>query len=210
MWKFDTPIKKKSSEPQRSEISKVYKERLKPVSKEKNAADIIEKMANHIERKNNIGFEIEDKRQEIKALQEQVDGLAEQYKFDLNRETIRAKAEVENEIKIIESERVALVKINYHNINHWRIKVSPEEVQVLEKAYELIGVKERKLFTELQKKAEEYIKAFDSFKKEYDENTNVHNTLVQLVGLASDKFIKLNRVQEHEILELTFKVNDLD
>jgi hypothetical protein len=203
-------LEKRSPQPQKSEVSKVYQERLKPISKDKNVAAIIEKMANHIERKNNIDFEIEDKKQEKEALKEQADHLADQYKFDLNRETMRAKAEVENEINIVESERTALLKTQYHQMNNWRVELSPEEAQILEKAYEPIGVKERTLFTELQKKAAEYIKAFESFKKEYDGNLELHNTLSGLVSLASNGFVKLNRVREDEILELTFKVNNLD
>jgi hypothetical protein len=210
MWKFDKTQAEKPSEPQRNEVSKVYKERLKPISKDKNVAAIIEKMANHLERKNNIQFEIDDKHQEIEVLKDQAKSLADQYKFDLNRETMRAKAEVENEVKIIESERRALVIIYYNSINNWKIELSPEEVQILEKAYEPIGVKERELFTELQKKAEEYIKAFAAFKKEYDSNVNLHNTLVGVIESSANPIsFNLNRVKEYELLELRSQVKNL-
>jgi hypothetical protein len=200
-------LKTLENKPQKSEVSKIYKERLKPISKDKNVAAIIEKMANHIERKNNIHFEIDDKNQEIEALKEQAKTLADQYKFDLNRETMRAKVEVENEIKIIDAERTALLITQYSQMANWVTELSPEEVQILEKAYEQIGVKERELFTELQKKAEEYIKILKSFKKEYDANVEIHNTLVGLTGSAANSLLKLNRVGEYEILELTSKVN---
>jgi hypothetical protein len=196
--------------PQKSEVSTIYKERLKPISKDKNVAEIIDKMANHIERKHNVQFEMDDKHQEIEALKEQAKSLEEQYNFDLNRETMRAKVEVENEIKIIDAERTALFKTKHLHMANWLVELSPEEVQILEKAYEPIGVKERALFTELQKKAEEYIKILKSFKKEYDANVEIHNTLVGLAGSAANSLLKLNRVGEHEILELTFKVNNQD
>lgn len=211
MWSFGMrgkPIK--SNEPQRNEVSQVYKARLKPISKDKNVAAIIEKMANHIERKNNIDFEMDEKRREIAALKEQADSLASQYNFDLNRETMRAKVEVEKEAKLIEEERVALLKIQSHSMNNWRIEIKPEEVRLLEQAYEPIGVKERELLSELQQRAMEYVAAFNSFKKEYDKNTEIHNTLVGLVGNASTASIKLNRVREDEVFGIVSKVNSLD
>jgi hypothetical protein len=194
---------------QRDNSASVYLEQLKPLMSDKKVAAIIEKLVSRVDRINNLELEMYEKNQEVERLLEQAESLEEQYNRSLDRETLRAKMEVEKEINLINAEIKVLMKKKYYGSRAWTVDLSPEELQTLEKAYEPYGVKERKLFVELQKSADQYAKASQAFKEEYDGNIQFHNYLLGLVISGNGTGIKLNRVNESEVYQVIQEVNVL-
>ncbi|MGG1679920.1 hypothetical protein ACIFOT_30010 [Neobacillus sp. NRS-1170] len=89
--------KEKATKRERNNTAAVIKERLSPI-KDKKAQKVIDKLLSHLDRKENILIDIEEKQEEIKELQEQSRALENQYQEDFNRDTMKAKVEVDNEI----------------------------------------------------------------------------------------------------------------
>ncbi|PGZ98804.1 hypothetical protein COE51_10820 [Bacillus pseudomycoides] len=192
--------------PKRKELKKIYMDRLKPIQGKK-ATEIIDRLASHVDRKENVHIEIDAKSKERRELKEQANILQNQYEESFDRETLRAKVELETEIKVVEGEGRALARKST-NIHSWIVELSDEEKESLIKAYEPIGIKERKLFKEVVKAQEQYVKAMESFKAEHDQNTEVHNNLIGLLLSSTGVSADLNRVSNHEIETIRRKVRN--
>lgn len=149
--------KEKAIKRERNSTAEVIKERLSPI-KDKNAQKVIDKLLSHLDRKLNINIEIDEKKEEIKKLQEHSKALENQYQENFNRGTMKAKVKVDNEIALIKSEVQTLVKKQLHGVHAWKVELTAQEVEHIVKGYEPHGEKEQKLFTDLVKSKETFFK----------------------------------------------------
>jgi hypothetical protein len=98
---------KVAKQPRNNTRADIIKKHLEPI-KDKDAQKVFEKLLAHIDRKENVNIEIQEKEQEIHELQEQVKSLSSEYDKSFDREVMKARIEVESEIKLINQEVLAL------------------------------------------------------------------------------------------------------
>jgi hypothetical protein len=189
--------KEKVAKQSRETTADIIKKRLEPI-KAKDAQKVFEKLLAHVDRKKNVQIDIEQKKQEVAELKEQVESLQSEFEKTFDRNVMKAKIEVESEIEVIKAEVLALFWKS-RNINNWTVDISNAEIEIVKNAYEPIGKKEQQLYAEMNKANKELVKAYEQFKAEYDKNTELHNSIRFLFIDGAARYIDLNRVSEHEI-----------
>jgi hypothetical protein len=200
--------KEKAPKRERNDIAKVIKERLVPI-KDKNAQKVIDKLLNHLDRKLNINIDTDEKREEIKELQEQSRALENQYQEDFNRDTMKAKVEIDNEIALIKDEVQALVKKQSHGVHAWKIELNSQDVEAIVKGYQPHGEKEQKLYADLVKAKDTFVKCFAAFNDERNKNIDLHNNVFALLEQQAGQIVQLNRVSDQEVYAIRQEVSKL-
>jgi hypothetical protein len=191
----------------RKTTADIIKKRLEPI-KDKDAQKVFEKLLAHVDRKENVEIDIQIKEQEIHELQEQVHSLNSDYDKSFDRDVMKARVEAEGEIELIKQEVLAFRR-KANNPNNWLVEISSLDAETVKKAYEPLGKKEQKLYQELVKVKDEFVKAYVLFKNEHDSNVNLHNTIIGLFANESDNYVKLNHITENEIRNVIHAVNKI-
>jgi hypothetical protein len=197
---------KVAKQPRRT-TADIIRQRIEPI-KDKDAQKVFEKLLAHVDRKENVEIDIQEKEQEIRELQEHVKTLSSEYDKSFDRNVMKASVEVEGEIELIKQEVLALRR-KANSPNNWIVEISEIEAETVEMAYAPLGKKEQKLYQDLVKVKDEFVKAYVLFKNEHDSNVNLHNTIIGLFANEAHKFVKLNHVTEYEISKIMHEVNKI-
>ncbi|MGG1679919.1 hypothetical protein ACIFOT_30005 [Neobacillus sp. NRS-1170] len=102
-----------------------------------------------------------------------------------------------------------MVRKQSHGMHSWKVELTAQEVEDLVKGYEPHGEKKQKLFADLVKAKETFVKCYAAFNQERDNNIDLHNNLISLLEQQAGQFVQLNRVSDHEVSAIRQEVSNL-
>ncbi|MDP4085108.1 MAG: hypothetical protein Q8934_10915 [Bacillota bacterium] len=188
---------------QKSNLKELYISRIPKIMKDKSAAAVVEKLANHIDRVENIQHEIAEKQNELIDMREQSATLQKQYQEGMDRKILRAKIELDAEIDIQENE-IKVLYMKKGNKQGWKIETLERDLDVLASAYNPLAERELKLYESAKKTHEQFVQARSAFLLEHKANHDMYSTLSELALRGTGKLIedKLDRISTHKADEL--------
>ncbi|ETI67261.1 hypothetical protein [Neobacillus vireti] len=188
----------------KSNLKELYISRIPKVMKNKAAAAVVEKLANHIDRVENIQHEIVEKKNELIDLQEQSATLEEQYQKSMDRKVLRAKIECDAEIEILDKE-IKTLFMKSRNSQAWKLDIPESDLDILASVYNPLAKREMELYEAAIKAQEVFVQARNAFLAEYKANHEMYATLSDLTSRSAGMIIehKLDRIPSVKIDELS-------